>query len=207
MHMCPNNIQSLLNLMAGRPKHEFDSTKYIPALLSTLNNRLTSNASDMYLKHFGVGINEWRILTVMARTPECSSKFIADQSAIHITVISRSLRDMAAKGLVNIDRTAWQRSLTLTEAGRETYDKIAAVALKREKLLLQGINAEEVAELQRLLERMTENIKLIESYDPAAPAPVLKSASKKPQAREAALQRQSITAGTIRRRVSAKNGT
>lgn len=144
----------------------FDPALYVPALLSTLNNRLSSGASDLYLAHFGVGINEWRILTVLAQSPGCTPAFVAERAAIHATVISRGARALADKGLVAIDRAGWQRHLTLTGEGRQMHDAIAAVALQREARLLAGLKAAEVRELRRLLGRLTENLAGVAAYQP-----------------------------------------
>jgi DNA-binding MarR family transcriptional regulator len=145
---------------------DFDSSNYIPALLSTLNNRLSSGASDLYLKHFDVGINEWRILTVMAQYEECNAKFIAEQAAIHEAVISRSVRGMAEKGLVHIDSSSWQRTLSLTKEGTQKYLDIAEVALRREALLVTGLTADEQAQTRELLRKLTANIPLVNAYEP-----------------------------------------
>ncbi len=160
--------------MLMRPKKKpipkqtlLDTSTYVPALLSTLNNRLTSGASDLYLTYFGIGINEWRILTVLARWPECNAKFVSEESATHVSVISRSLREMQNKGLVDIDASVWQRSLSLTPQGQALYDQIARVALIRESLLLEGFTPEDKEVLLDLLKRLSRNIDLVNAYDPA----------------------------------------
>lgn len=140
----------------------FDPALYVPALLSTLNNRLSSGASDLYLARFGVGINEWRILTVLAQSPGCTPAFVADKAAIHVTVISRGARALADKGLVTIERAGWQRHLTLTAEGRRMHDAIAALALQREARLLAGLTAAEVRQLRRMLAHMTGNLAAVD---------------------------------------------
>ena len=144
----------------------FNPAAYIPALLSTLNNRLSSGASDLYLQRFGVGINEWRILTVLKQYPGCTAGFVSEQAAIHLTVISRSLRGLQDKELVAVDRSAWQRLLTLTQAGHTMHDRIAHVALQREKRLLAGLPASEVECLRDVLLRLTANLPQVEALPP-----------------------------------------
>ncbi len=144
----------------------FDPTVSVPALLSTLNNRLSSGASDLYLRHFGVGINEWRILTVLRRASGCTAAYIAERAAIHLTVISRGVRSLQAKGLADVDRSAWQRLVTLTAEGRAMHDRIAAVALERERCLLQGLSAADVETLRGLLGRLTANVAAVDAYVP-----------------------------------------
>lgn len=141
----------------------FDPAVYVPALLSTLNNRLSSGASDLYLRRFGVGINAWRILTVLKQTPGCTAAFIAERAAIHLTVISRSLGEMQLLGLVEIDGRQRQRLIELTPQGRQLHDRIAAVALQREARLLAGLSGHEVVLLRGLLERLTANLAEVDS--------------------------------------------
>lgn len=152
------------------PASGFDPDVYVPALLSTLNNRLSSGASDLYLARFGIGINEWRILTVLARRPGCSARDVAGRAAIHLTVISRGLRSLAVKGLVDITPGAAQRQLALTTAGRQLHDRIAVVALERERRLLAGLSADEVDQLRTLLGRLTGNLAEVDAHRPGADA-------------------------------------
>jgi len=143
-----------------------DTQQYVPSLLNVLNNRLTSGASTLYLRNYGVGINEWRIMVVLARTPDASAKTISQQSAIHLTVISRSLRDMESKGLVEIQPSKWERAIKLTPQGIETYNLILKTARQREKLLLTGFDEKEQSQLCEYLRRMVSNIALVDEYKP-----------------------------------------
>lgn len=157
---------STLERRASEASPAFNPAAYIPALLSTLNNRLSSGASDLYLQRFGVGINEWRILTVLKQFPGCTAGFVSRQAAIHLTVISRSLRGLQDKGLVAVDRSAWQRLLTLTTAGQAMHDRIARVALQREQRLLRGLTPQEVECLRDVLMRLTANLPQVEALTP-----------------------------------------
>jgi DNA-binding MarR family transcriptional regulator len=143
-----------------------DTQQYVPSLLNVLNNRLTSGASTLYLRNYGVGINEWRIMVVLARTPDISAKTICQQSAIHLTVISRSLRDMEAKGFVEIQKSKWERAIRLTPLGIETYNLILKTARQREKLLLTGFDDAEKSQLCEYLRRMVANIALVDEFKP-----------------------------------------
>jgi len=154
---------STLERRASEAPPAFDPAAYIPALLSTLNNRLSSGASDLYLQRFGVGINEWRILTVLNQFPGCTAAFVSERAAIHLTVISRSLRGLQDKGLVAVDRSAWQRLLALTPAGHTMHDRIARLALRREQRLLGGLAPNEVDQLRDVLLRLTANLPMVEA--------------------------------------------
>lgn len=146
--------------------HDIDITRYVPSLLSVLNNRLSSSASDLYLQSFDVGINEWRIMVVLARHPGMSAKSISELAAIHQTVISRSLREMEKKGFIAFDKGRWERRIELTPAGEKTYEKVHKIALQREQLLLDGFSATERELLIEFLRRMNSNVPLVDSLKP-----------------------------------------
>jgi DNA-binding MarR family transcriptional regulator len=160
---------------------------YVPYYLNHLNNRLSSGASQLYRKHFGVGLNEFRILSVMANAPGCTANHICQTLGLHKAVVSRSLQEMQAKGLVDIDASNKQRLLTLTEAGDAMHDEIVVIALERQKRLLAGIPLAEREKMFALMRHMLENIPAVNAWDPFQPEPApaaRKRAAVKPGARE-----------------------
>ena len=167
---------------AGRPR--IDGDRYVPALLSVLNNRLSSGASQLYLRHFGVGINEWRILSVLSNTPGSNTVHICETVSMHKTVASRSLREMEAKGLLRIERHGGQRLMALTRDGQALHDRIALIALgreallvggfsasEREKLLVRDFSAAERATLLGFFRRMRANVPAVDAWDPIEAPP------------------------------------
>lgn len=150
------------------PLHQIDITRYVPSLLSVLNNRLSSSASDLYLQNFDVGINEWCFMVVLARQPGISAKSISELAAIHQTVISRSLREMEKKGFIAFDKGRWERLIELTPLGASTYEKVLQIALQREQLLLDGFSESEREHLIDFLRRMNANVALVDSLKPNA---------------------------------------
>lgn len=153
-------------MTAQHQLHAIDISRYVPSLLSVLNNRLSSSASDLYLQNFDVGINEWRIMVVLARQPGVSAKSISELAAIHQTVISRSLREMEKKGFIAFDKGKWERLIALTPTGEAAYEQVLKIALKREQLLLDGFSAAEREHLIEFLRRMNANVALVDSLKP-----------------------------------------
>jgi len=154
--------------VARKALRYIDGASYLPSYLSHLNNRLSSGASQLYLKHFGVGINEWRILSVLSNWPRSNAVTIGETVAMHKTVVSRSLREMEAKQLVTIDTSDGQRLIDLTAAGQSLHDRIVVVALERERLLTRGFSEEERQSLFSLLRRMLANMEAVNAWDPLA---------------------------------------
>jgi DNA-binding MarR family transcriptional regulator len=144
-----------------------DATTYVPSLLSMLNNQLASGASDLYLKLFGVGINEWRIITALIKYPGCIAAVVAEKCMIHKGVVSRSLQTLHEKGIVRTEIDSPLRTLYLTDEGIKLHDRIVKIAFKRQDLLLQGLTQAEVHTLLGLLHRLLDNVKATNDYEPA----------------------------------------
>jgi DNA-binding MarR family transcriptional regulator len=154
-----------------------DGDTYIPALMGQVTNRIASGASQMYIRHFGVGINEWRILSVLSNTPHSNAGHICATVDMHKAVASRSVRSMQDKGLVVITLKGGQRLMALTGAGQALHDRIAKIAFGRENLLLSGFSGAERQALIGYLRRMVANVPGVNAWDPfatPAAAPVRK---------------------------------
>ena len=139
---------------------------YLPYFISHINNRLTSGASQLYRKRFGIGLNEFRILSVLANTPGSTATHICEVLGTHKAVVSRSLQEMAAKKLVHIDTTHKERKLTLTSEGDRMHDDIVLLALGRDQRLTHGFSKDERRQLLDMLQRLLANMPAVNDWDP-----------------------------------------
>ncbi|QHE84739.1 MarR family winged helix-turn-helix transcriptional regulator [Hydrogenophaga sp. BPS33] len=135
-----------------------DRSQYVPHLLNILNNRISSGASDLYIKRFGVGINDWRVLSIVARYPGCIATFAAEKMEVHKAIVSRAMQVLVDHGYVRLEPQGKEKLVFLTPQGKRLYEKIAKVALAREKLLLRGLSEERKAQLRTLLAHLTANV-------------------------------------------------
>lgn len=142
-----------------------DRESYVLAYLNLVANGMSSLGSRRYLREFGVGINEWRVLSSLANAPGSTAGFVSDLVGIHKSVVSRSLKTLQEAGLVGHDPELGRRRLFLTAAGAALHDKIIPVALEREALLLTGFDAEEAARLRDFLARMHANLERVAVAD------------------------------------------
>lgn len=153
--------------VARKARQHIDGANYLPSYLSHINNRLSSGASQLYLRLYGIGINEWRILSVLSNWPRSTAGTIGDTVGMHKTVVSRSLREMEEKGLVHIDTGSGQRLMALTAEGQRLHDQIVRIALERERLLTLGFSEAERQLLFGLLRRMLDNVESVNAWDPS----------------------------------------
>ena len=72
-----------------------DLDRYLPFGLTAIANKIARSASRVYLRRFGVGINEWRILANLRINPGVTANLICQTSGLDKAAVSRSLRCQA----------------------------------------------------------------------------------------------------------------
>ena len=140
---------------------------YAPWYLVKLANAMTRGASRVYLRLFDIGIVEWRILSMLAIEPRSSAQRICDELEMDKASVSRSVRELIARGLLisDPDDQRRMRPLELSAAGREQHDKILKIAVERERLLMQGFSRDEMRGLLATLRRLEANLEAVEEHE------------------------------------------
>ena len=140
--------------------------RFVPYLMGRISRGIASAASILYRRRLGIGINDSRIVIVLARRPRITAKDLAEDTSLNKSVISRSLSTLRTKGIVRIDEREGRREVELTAAGRNLHDRISRVALDREDLMLKGFSAKERETLIGYLHRLMKNVPEANGYDP-----------------------------------------
>ena len=153
---------------AGGRRLELD--RHAAFQVVALANRISASASRAYMRHFGVGVMEWRALALMAVNPAVSANQIANISGVDKSAVSRAIQALVRRGHVvsREDRSDNRRALLdLTPEGLALHDRVVAASLAREKLLLTGLSDQEQATLFKLLKRLDANMALVNAHDPS----------------------------------------
>lgn len=138
-----------------------DLDNYIPFLLSAIGNKWSRSSSGLYLKEFGVGVTEWRIIAMLAIEPCITAYRICQVIGLDKAATSRALKTLEGRGLVRSwqeDPANHRKLVALTDAGGAMHDRIIAVAHRREALMLSDLSRDEVIVLAELLRRMHRRI-------------------------------------------------
>lgn len=146
-----------------------DLGRYVPGLLNFLSNKLSAGASKCYRKHFGVGVVEWRMLSMLAVENGVTANRICQVIGLDKSLVSRSLQQLEQAQYVTsqVDsRDARRYTVSLTEQGRALHDRIYRVAMEREQRLLADLSPAEVDVLVNLLERMHGRVESVNAYEP-----------------------------------------
>jgi DNA-binding MarR family transcriptional regulator len=156
--------------MPARPRQptlhpHLDLERYVPAFFTWIANKLSRGASQHYLRSFGVGIETWRCLVLLAIEPTISAFKVCRIIGMDKASVSRCFAGMEAQGLIRVapdPADGRARVATLTDKGRDLHDRIMGVALERERAFLAVLSDEEREALIRLLRRLHENLPAVE---------------------------------------------
>jgi len=141
-----------------------DLDNYVPAFLTFLANKLSSGASAVYRRRFGIGVTDWRIMALLALEPWIPAGRICEVIGLDKAAVSRSVRDMARHGLVETqvqEGDQRRQFVALTRKGVAMHDAIVDIALERERLLTAEFSIEERRLLVSLLARMHSRIPIV----------------------------------------------
>lgn len=138
-----------------------DLENYIPAYLTFLANKWARSASHLYLKRFGIGIETWRILVLLAIEGPITANRVCQVIGMDKASVSRNFKNMEERGLLLIEGDpddARQRFAQLTQKGFALHDKILPLVLEREQRLLSALSIDERKILCDLLRRLHANL-------------------------------------------------
>jgi DNA-binding MarR family transcriptional regulator len=142
-----------------------DLDRYVPAYLIWIANKLSRGASQHYLNLFGVGVEVWRCMVLLAIHDTVSAQQISQIIGMDKASVSRCFKSMAQKKLITLELEPSDgrvRLARLTVHGRHIHDQILGIALAREKELLAVLSASEQETLIQLLKRLHENLPQVE---------------------------------------------
>lgn len=145
---------------------KIDLDHYVPAYLTWTSNKLSRGASQHYLKVFGVGIETWRCLVLLAIEGSISAQQVSRVIGMDKASVSRCFKSMQESGFIRIaldPRDGRARIAVLTAKGRTLHDEIREVALERERAFLEVLSDDESETLLNLLRRLHENLPAVEA--------------------------------------------
>jgi DNA-binding MarR family transcriptional regulator len=133
--------------------------RFLPYRLSVLSNRISQDIAALYAERFALTVTEWRVLAVLGRYPDLSASEVAERTAMDKVAVSRAVSSLLASGRLKRQMHGHDRRrsvLELSAKGYRVYDEVAPLALAYEQRLLEGLQPDERAALDRLLTTMEE---------------------------------------------------
>ena len=141
-----------------------DISTYIPYFLEAVNNAWSRGASQYYLSNFGIGIVEWRVVSMLAIEPRIPASRACEEIGLDKAATSRALRRLNDLGYLEFEaavsdprRKIWW----LNDKGYGLHDKIIVIALEREKRLITGVDPDDLEAFLRTVRIMRRNVDII----------------------------------------------
>ena len=143
--------------MSADDHARLDLEHFLPYRLSVLSNRVSQTIASAYERRFGIGVTEWRVIAVLGRYPGLAANAVAARTAMDKVAVSRAVARLLERGLLQRDTHGDDRRrsvLELSDAGYRIYDEVVPLALAYERRLLAPLDADERAQLDRLLHKL-----------------------------------------------------
>jgi DNA-binding MarR family transcriptional regulator len=122
-----------------------------------LSNTISGRIAELYDREFGLSIQEWRVMTVVADAPGINAKEIGRRTAMDKVAVSRAITSLLTSRRLERrthDEDRRHSELYLTAAGEAVYRRIVPMALAEEARLLKTLSASEREQLNVLLSKL-----------------------------------------------------
>lgn len=152
---------------SGAPVHPkvVDLQRFAPAYITWISNKLSRGASRYYLQEFGIGIETWRCMALLAYQKAATAQQASKVIGMDKASISRCFKNLLDTNLIEMDSDPTDGRLKiarLTRKGRELHDSIVGVALERERAFMSVLSPAERDVFVDLLQRLHENLPQVE---------------------------------------------
>jgi DNA-binding MarR family transcriptional regulator len=147
------------NELAPRPAGDVGAkpSDLVSSKVLKLANVLRRGSTLVYGRKLGLSQVEWRIVALVGEHAPVSLNALADLLDLDKGQTSRSVSALVARRLMlrEYRRDGRGIRITLTARGTEIYGQLMASALERNRVLLDGMTAEEKTQLFAVLDRLT----------------------------------------------------
>ncbi|BDZ47533.1 MarR family winged helix-turn-helix transcriptional regulator [Naasia aerilata] len=143
-----------------------DSENFTPRLLALLSNSLVWRESRTLRARFGLGTNDWRVISALAIRPGVTASEVAEFLALNKAIVSKSVNVLTDRGLlVQAEGGGRSRPLYLTPAGAEMHAAMLPISMRGQEMISEGLSAHDVSRLNDLLRRLLTRARELQAED------------------------------------------
>lgn len=158
---CPEGRLSHPTHLNADGRQVIDTNTYIPYFLAAVNTSLSRGASARYFGEYGVGVTEWRVLSMLASEPGIPASRICDVVALDKSAVSRAVAKLESMGILESiasQSDPRRKALALNSKGLELHDRILTAALEREETLINGVDPDDLEAFLRVMRQLRQNV-------------------------------------------------
>jgi len=145
---------------------ELKLEQFLPYRLATLSHTVSTTIAHVYDKRFGLSIPEWRVIAILGRFPGLSAVEVAERTMMDKVAVSRAVTKLIKNRRIDrqfADADRRRSILNLSEEGRRVHNEVAPLALQFERKLLEGLDDDERAQLNTLIDRLLARARLLDA--------------------------------------------
>ena len=151
--------------------HSIDPDHFTPRLLALLSNALVWRESHELRRRFGLGTNDWRVISSLGLRPGMSATEIAEYAAMNKAVVSKSVSALTARRLIVLSEgPRGSRPMFLTREGAEMHDLMLPISLRGQEIMLSHVAPEDITRLNDLLLAMLQETRALMTLESEAMA-------------------------------------
>lgn len=137
-----------------------DPDGFTPRLLALLSNALVWRESHELRRRFGLGTNDWRVISALALRPGSSATEVSEFLGVNKAVVSKSVSVLTTQGLiVLLDGPRGSRPMYLTPSGAAMHNAMMPVSMRGQEIILEGLSQADVDRLHVLLTNMLQKLR------------------------------------------------
>jgi DNA-binding MarR family transcriptional regulator len=132
--------------------------------LRLLTNMYTKASALVYEREYGLTLNEWRVIALLDSAGAMSMLRLAEQAQFDRGLTSRIVGALIERGLVSRKsdvRDARTAVLQLTAEGGKLVQRVAPVALERNRQLLSCLTKKEQEIFEGVLDKLTHQARVM----------------------------------------------
>ncbi|QDC08146.1 winged helix-turn-helix transcriptional regulator [Oceanicola sp. D3] len=138
-----------------------DIDHYAPFLLNAVSSAWGRKTSAIYRRDFGLGLTDWRVLSMLNIEPGITASRICDVIRMDKAAVSRSLKTLLEMEHLRYEQPSGdprKRVWWLSDLGLKVHAQILDVALGCENELVGGIDPNDLDVFLRVMRQMLTNI-------------------------------------------------
>ncbi|WP_309708628.1 MarR family winged helix-turn-helix transcriptional regulator [Pseudolysinimonas sp.] len=157
------------DLITERLDVTLDPETFTPRLLALLSNALVWRESTELRRRFGLGTNDWRVISALALRPGAPATEICEFTGVNKAAVSKSVTTLASRGLVALlDGPRGSRPMYLTPDGAVMHHLMYPISMKGQEIILADLAPDDIDQLNQLLQRMLEKTKSLQVLENGA---------------------------------------
>jgi DNA-binding MarR family transcriptional regulator len=133
--------------------------QFLPYQLNVVSSLVSQALSRVYARRYRIGVPEWRVLVTLGQYGVMTGKAIGAHTHMHKTKVSRAVALLEKRKLLvrRVNRADMREAfLSLTSAGRSTYEEVAPHALDFSRRLTDLLTPDDRDAFFRALRQITE---------------------------------------------------